>query len=459
MKRRTLYKIASLLSVVFVFSGWQGFQWDFSSSSDQIPIPRTSAITFQLNPATSLTPSIGTSGSFARASSVTYGVSTVLFGTVTSGNPALPAFAFGGSNSGSGVQIQGARTNQLFHSKTFGTTQQCAAGPTNWTNTGTFSVDQSTGATGPDGASGVWQLTATSSPSGKICNIGIAAANNTFTSSVYVKSTFGGNVGGSIIVEGTGGTPETTTFGFTATGTWQRVSVSKAFSAGATGNVQIRFQVSNGGTSLEFDDAQLEQNNGVNAILAPSPYVPSTSGTAVASSVLDNLNYPGTTNLNETTGSLSIWVNTMFAQNEGITGVGKFVINTHSVPSGMYIYFWPATPGFIFEWKGGEVSRNTGALTFSRGQWQHLLITWSLSGGNLTSAIYRNGVVGGSGTNAATALTEGNIQLGGRVDLNNSQSGEYIIGRTKVWNVVLNSLEAKQVCLAEKGFYGLASCN
>jgi len=364
---------------------------------------------------------------------------------------AIPAFAFGGTGLGSGIQIQGARTNLLFQSKTFTTTLPVGMP---WTNVGggPFAVDQSVGTLGPDGLSGIWQITTNGVNQGKLCNVAVACANNTFTASVYI-AVGGANVSGVLSISGTGGTPETTTLAFTATTTWQRISITKAFSGAATGNAQIQFTINNNGAAMFFDDAMVEQNNTFNSILAPSPYIASTTGLATASSVLDNLNYPSS-NLNITTGTLSLWVNPMFAQNEGIASVPKFVFTTDTLATGLALYYWPNTTEYFLDWKGGN-SLGTGVLTFSRGTWHHILVTWSLSGANVTLKIFYDGVKKNEATGAATALTAGVLQYGGRVDLNNAQSGEYILGRSHVWNTVLNDSEAPQVYAQEKRLFGL----
>jgi hypothetical protein len=404
-------------------------------------LPRAGNIIFSADLISSVTPSIGTAGTFGRASSVTYGSAAALYGTATSGNPAQPAFAFNGTGVGSGIQIAGARKNQLTQSQNF-----ISTGP--WSNVGTFTVDQNVGSTGPDGAANVWQLTTSAINSGKRIDTGIAAASQKFIASVYARVAFSGTIAGKLTLEGSGAS-ETVSQAITLTSTWQRFSVAVSFTAGALGNCFFQFTIDASGQAVFFDDAMVEHTTAVGFVLprdsSPSPYIVSSG--AAGTTVADDLTYPSA-NINPTLGTVSAWLIPTYADT-AMNSNGAYILSMGTgAPNSIQCEIGPAKVTIEY-----GATALIGATSWAANV--PVLFTWSYDDANNLMAVYKNGAVVNTSVAALTTAAASTIRIGAFQTLSVPSALDTPVSRVRIWNVKLSDTEVTQIFNAERGNYGV----
>jgi hypothetical protein len=443
---RTSLKVLILglfVGVVFgqVNNTWQGFQ-PKKRNVGTIPLPRPGNIIFKADLVNNITPSIGTAGSFARTGSVYYANSSTSLAVASGSIAAQPAFAYGGSGVGSGVQIAGARKNFI----TFSDDLSNAA----WTTVGTLSVNNYAGTGSPDpGVPNSTQLTASSNTSGRKFDSGVLAANNTFIGSIYVRSVFGGNTSGKLSLLGTGGSEQVDTSFTTGTSTsvWTRVTVAKAFSGTAAGNASMQITIDSSSSTLFAVFAQIEQVNAASFVInrnaQPSPFIRTTG--AVGTTNPDNLNYPSS-NINPGLGTISAWVIPPCSNTDqaGSTGLYALSMNVNDVA----LVLSPTGVSGIYA--GASF---TGSTTYAINTPIH--IAYGFDDANNLQAVYKNGVSVGTSAAAITAPVASTFNIGATTSLASQSAVDGPVSRVRIWNVKLSDTEVTQIFNSERGFYGI----
>lgn len=321
---------------------------------------------------------------------------------------ALGDYPIGGSLNG--VDVQG----WAFSSKMRNYILQSEAPATTWTQVGTPTAVTNDIATFGDISLGI--ITVDAANEGIEQSVAETVASKEYVGSVYVK-TSSGTVNGALIIEGdSGGTPETTTKAFAATTTIQRVSVHKAFSGSATGNIKLKITVTDASGSILVGGMMLERANTTspagNFQKVGSPYIKTT--TTAASSGHTQIHYRGSDSFNPLKGTLTSWAFLTPALDAGSTEMivanGPSIIGAPGQYTNFYYHFGNGNSN-AFEY-GGLQNAAEGASTMNAGQWYHLAITWDKA--TETYAVYANGVLIEQGAVASTyALTYRKFIIGG----------------------------------------------
>lgn len=440
MKKYFFIGILLITTVVFAqYNLWQRFQ-PFNRNSANKGLPQKQNLTFNAALINNTTVSKGSSGSFARASSEYYATGSATLTTAASGNPAQPAYIFGGNGAGPGIQIQGARTNKIPDSDDLS--------QASWTTVGTLGVLVYAGTGSPDPAvTNSTQLTSGGSNAGRDRDSGILAASNVFIGSFYVKSTFGGNITCDITIEGSGATPETSTQAFTATGTWQRKSLAKTFTSAATGNAHLKIRITSNGNSILVMGAQLEQVNDATNPLAhndgPTALIRTSGG--AASTVADNLNFPAG-NVNTPLGTVTVWVCPSFDNTQVVAGAAAEILSMGGATFGIDL----TNGNFRDNYNGAQLNSTTSWFAGSC-----FNIAWTFDDANNIRQFYKNGSFISQSLTAVTAPGAVTFNIGNTPTLTANTAFDGQISNLHIWNVVLGAADIMAVFSAERGGYGI----
>lgn len=410
-------------------------------TDDALPIPQSGNIVFRADFNGTINASVGTNPTFVRASTVLAPTSNseTGYGTFTSGNPAIGTFPYQTNlPSGGGLTLYNRSKNWLLQSRTPGTTWALVAGAAanNATNTGIDGTATSCG-----------DIVSLANGDGIEQDCGQVSASARTRFSVFVKVA-SGTLAGTLTTEGTGGTPETATQAFTATTAWQRVTLDRLFTAGATGNVKPKITAGAAGT-LIVDQMQLE----IHATTSPwawsswaSP--PITTTVAVVTTATDVLTIPAANfSTALSAGSMAIWA---YVPSASYLGNGQVPALWYAV-SGDEISFYFFTTDHLNATYNGTALGASASDDVAIG-WGLYTLTWDRVGAsykyyrNTTNVATKNNVVGADMDNV-------NVDLGrGGSGINTLESTN---SRCKVWNVVLSGTEVTALYNAERGYFGL----
>lgn len=345
-----------------------------------------------------ITPEIGTSGTFTRSSSETFadGYTHNDLDYVTTGNPAEGAAPYNGSGTALGVQFCGEIKNYILQSSHPATT---------WTQVGSPTLVQDSAAAGPDSVALSAGIVVGNSGDGIEQDAGVAAASKDWVFSAYVRA-FSSTVDGLMILEGIGGTPETESEAFTVGTEWERVSVYKSFSGAATGNVKPEVLINEDGpVVLEVFGMQLERgyDGGVQGVNSKDPrcYVPTTTATVISAE--DVLYYPlaNFENKIETSGTIVAWIAPHRGYNRMVSANRSSVIFSIN---DLLNYFALNDTELEFRWGGNVVQRYTMS-SYDANEWIHVAVAWEESGANFNIELFENGASLGTTSKATTAPT------------------------------------------------------
>lgn len=421
---------------------WQPYNMNFINRTAASPI-------FEVGFGSSIVPEIGSAGTFARASTHTYGDSLTSLDYVTSGNPAVPAFPYGGAGTDGGYDVYGPRKNWIQYSENLGNAI--------WTDVGTPTAALNPGTTAcPDGTNNANYLVSDAADEGVTQDSGEAAASTTWVFSAYV-ATLSSTLAGKLAVQGVGGTPETTNTAFTATTTWQRVVVAKAFSASATGDVQVQITLDAAGILLVWGlqlEKPLDASYG-GATLKPSQYIKTEGAVAVTA---DNVLYYPSANISGalTRGSISVWVNTAWGDGSLIASQVKAILSMSEAQLCLYTSNVGTTAYLAFTFGSGGTQIHSDSHAITAGAWRHYIVTWDNSGAAISSQIFYNGALVATESAATpTTPTAANVYIGKYGSAYPTRTLDGIISNLKWYNKKLSSGQVSTIYNAEKGSYGL----
>jgi hypothetical protein len=279
---------------------------------------------------------------------------------------------------------------------------------------------------------------------GSTDNIIAASSGQTWTVSVYALAAAGTNIQVWIFeANSSGNYIEADYNGFTATGIWQRISVTRTFSNGSTAYVQSRVATSTNGGVIWWDGLQVEQKS------YPTQFVNGTRSATqgllpvVGNSIIDlsnvsfdsnaQMTFDGTNDLVDITtnfGTLNAYTfeYVAYANSGGNMPIASRT-NTNFYKYGAYS--WRYTHGGV----GGEFYHNTGNET----GWSHWVITYDGS----TISVWENGISKGTASSSGTADFSGGIRIGSWAS-SAAYTWDGTIPVFRMYNRALTAAEVKQ---------------
>jgi len=304
-------------------------------------------------------------------------------GLASYANPAYPAAPPLNSATNKGMQFEPLNKNFIL--------QSCAPGTT-WTAVGTPTITNAVG--NAFGANMPYGSIAGVANDGIKQAISLAAADNSFVVSAWVKVA-SGTLAGKIIVEGdSGGTPQTATATFTATTTWQHVFKYVDFTGAATGNAQMRLILDATGTLL-VSGMQMERRRAGQFcnIQAPGTFIKTTTTTVEIQP--NYLWYKTAGNLNPKSGTAVVWAwldcdSSDIENSDGpnllsiVGDQGTHVFDLHFVDDIIHFSFAGPSPDIAIY----------GPVGIVKNQWHQYGISWSANDtGTYDIRVYIDGVL------------------------------------------------------------------
>ena len=298
---------------------------------------------------------------------------------------------------------------------------------------------------------------------GSADNIIAASSGQTWTVSVYALAAAGTNIQVWIFeANSSGNYIEADYNGFTATGAWQRISVTRTFSNGSTAYIQARVATATNGGVIWWDGLQVEQKS------YPTQFVNGTRSATqgllplVGNSTLDLSNVSFDSNAQMTFDGTDDYASVTLPSSIGVYCLEMVWYNNNAIPNndtaiggpttyqtpiefngtgqGVHLGAW--TGGFTNEaihiWGAGGATANQAAAGVG---YHHVVFNWN----GTTYDIWLDGVNTPtqylSGNNPATLLTASSIKIGNDVS-NYAFNGQLPI--TKIYNRALSSSEVQQ---------------
>ena len=315
-------------------------------------------------------------------------------GLVTAVNTVdIPRFPAG--QYGRGVLIEGARTNLITRSETFGTTWV----PTNIT------VDNNTTETlDPAGNNTAEKLTASAANGTINFDTATATGSNDACFPVYLKSGQAGNVAAALLIIGDAGGSSTQAITVTPNGSdgngFTRFEINVA-NAGFTGDWQARIRID---TNTDVIYAWGAEFNAGADVRFPSSYIKADAGSTVTRAV-EALTYSTTNVINELRGTIGFWFNPEWVHNQHPTAQLVFIPHGTGGTSDRYLVIEVTSAGnfscTVDDGVGTAViSISTSASGMSQNTWHHIVFTYDTTianGGNL----YLDGTLLDTSSNSA----------------------------------------------------------
>jgi hypothetical protein len=349
----------------------------------------------------SLTPELGSSPTFSRASSlyVPNDSGDEDFALFTTGVPAVPTRPYKSSALYGGYFSQGGLRNYCLQSNNLATTP--------WDVIGSPTVANDEAITNIYGdANTCSSLEATGDDDGVFQSTSVTAASKKCIFRVFVKSV-SGDVDGQIQIYGsTGGTPEVTTVEFTATDSeWTVVEPTtiKTFTASATGNITVNITLDNAGDAIYIDGCQLEIVTGTNrnGWNRQAAYLPTT--TAQVAAARDALSYDSSGFESAlAAGTMMTWCAT-----PGSTIVGGAPTILSIGADDIIMFFSPFS--VLVTRYGTNVIHNKG-ISLAAGVWHHYAYTWDQPNDDYN--LYIDGALIANATPTHSISSGGNLNVG-----------------------------------------------
>lgn len=186
----------------------------------------------------SITPTIGTAGTFARASTLLYPTSRFTLASAGSGSAAAQAFSCGKDalvTLGGGVWMSKAITNYVTYSSDISNAA--------WVASGGATVP-ATNISDPLGGTSGSKLAGTGAGDSFTFDSGQTAASTRWTAGLWLKTNSGSRTVTLSLVD-LGGGVAPVDYTCTVSTVWQQYPVYKAFAGGASGNVGVKITVNN----------------------------------------------------------------------------------------------------------------------------------------------------------------------------------------------------------------------
>ena len=429
-------------------NGYQTFQYfrgNYSARSGSVPLP-----IFKVDFSTgSITPLVGTGGTFARASARIYGTSLTAVSSVSSGNVALGAYPNHSRDTSvptkSGIYFGGLETNYVIQSRDITTTWTKINGAETLTANST-DVTDIIGGTNADkivttaGTQGVTERTGASAPSGTHWHT-FSAFMRTLSGTLAVKLRIVGAL--------TTWTSDT----FTVDSTWRQYYVTGEMVVGdTTMDVQIEAQAAG---TFYVDGMQLENREDTTDFKEPGSLINTT--TVPVSYQLDDLNYPSS-NISSAfmaKGSAVGWLlvrgspNTFTAASPSDRNL--FAIGTANSNIAFDVFY----PGRMFR----GIYNNTETVPGSWGDWKqdrymHEVFSWDNTTTPGTFTMYQNGMFVQSVSATRTTPAVATIQIGKATSTSNKQ-GQTIVRNVEFYDRMLGQAQVSALYNRTKAEMGL----
>ena len=404
---------------------------------------------FRATLGSSVTPEIGTAGTFSRIGTAYYPDSLSTVAAASTGNPCIPAFCPGLSTSSGGLQIMNGAKNFLLYSEDF-----THAG---WSAVGGGSASANT-AVAPDGNTTADTISGSTSGDGLKQDSGVAAANvEAWTFSVWLKAT-SGTPSVTLVITDAGS--QSNTNAVTLSTTWKRYAVYNKFTSSPTGNVSAQILVGNTSTVRAWG-AQLDQANGSAGSSidqmwggqgAYGPYVPTTSATATQNQ--DSLYYAGSEiTIARSKCSMLVWAFIpTFTDMWGDVQLASLSSNTFGVEQA--VIFSSSSYHLQVEYGGnsGYTDLSSGG---NGGAFNQIIVSSDLDAD--VYAAYVNGTSANTNTTARAPFASNDwLNVGHKYQGDGAiYSARTIIGRVELYSSALSSSDASALYAAQKGVYGL----
>lgn len=371
---------------------------------------------------------------YARTGTVFYADSNTTVASAATDTLMMPAYRFGGTETGYGLALNGRITNSLLRSAEF----ENAA----WTAVG---GGAGSAGTADSPVSGVDTLADTvsggSAGDGLQQSSSVAAASKMFGFGVWLKVTSGTRVVQIKILDNTGSEGGTGYCNLTTT--WFRCETAQKFDASASGNAKVQIIVGNS-SDVRAWGAQLtdlnQANTGVNRTL--HAYVPTTA--AAVTATFDNYQIPTSIVTQVATkGSFAAWVSASRDPNDYNVAGGLYLMRVKATDSELAVLFRNAeTIGLYLN--NTLAAESTLFNTWQRDYWDHYVFTWDTVAD--VYKVYKNSVeVGtGSGSLAAAAVGTNAMFIGSSVN-DNDFGLDGRVSQVILWKNALTAAEVAQV--------------
>ena len=274
-------------------------------------------------------------------------------------------------------------------------------------------------------------------------NIAAASAGQTWTASVYALAPVGTNLQIWLFEANSSGNYVTLSVNtFTATGQWQRISVTRAFTDGTTSYAQVRVATSTTGVTILWDGLQVEQK------AYPTPFVNSTRSATqgllplIGNSTLDLSNVSFDSNAQMVFDGTNDFIDTNFPATTLNTPTIEAVVY-RSTATGRYeaiVQSNLASDDALYVYPGGTLGFwpcSVSSLPVPTGQWCYVAVSYN--GTNLIYCV--NGTIQ-TITATCTDITDWDFL---RIGAHGVSDGERWIGKIAVSKVYDRALTAQEM--------------
>lgn len=404
----------------------------------------------------SITPEIGSGGTFTRNSIRTYFSDASTISTVTANNPAVGATLAGVAN-GRGILLEGDHDQYILQSEAPATTWSSVGSPTSINNSvGTFygSVGHGSIVCTGDGDGIEQQAPSLTVDSDIKYDIRYVAS--------VIAATNSGTVDFEIEIEGTvAGTETGTSTTFVAQGNERRFDFYHEFS-GAVSDVTMRILCKEAGTlyigGMMLEDVGL--GGDVSELSVASSYIPST--TSQVATAIDDLTYNTSGHIDFEQGTFTAWIMAPYDNTEIIDpNERKRFFNVNSNVMGFHREWTTAHPngGLVVAYGSGGNEHYNQDHTFSKDTWYQYAFSWDNRNPNTLIKVYRDGEkVGASYVEDVTTPTGTSFALGAI----NPTTTAFLFGIMSDVKIYGEPLSDEQMVAAynkEKGTYAKSSAS
>lgn len=397
MKRLTIALGLLVCTIAFAqnWNTWQVTQPfnrnSLSSNGEALPTPG-----FQADLTSSITPQIGTAGTFSRATARNYWSAPGTLSQVTANNPAIPAFQPDMAGVSGLAMYSGTKNWNL----------QSEAPATTWTEVGAPDVTNGVGTWFGSVAYGSIQGVL---GEGITQTVGLTAVDKTIMLSAWMQADTSPITVRFTIEGDSGGTPETLTQDVivTANEPARYYAPAKLFTGAATGDVKVSITLRGtgkifiGGIQTERKETDSTEDQ---FLRIPGPYVKTT--VAAVAHDADILTYPASNISNVAQFSFSVWVNSDWRNFGNVTpyrdhspGVqDKYIIGIRDAGNNVILELRSASgSNFISIGLNGATVDTLFERHYGR-RWYHYVVTIDYT--NDVYKLYRNGVLEATDTTA-----------------------------------------------------------
>ncbi len=398
----------------------------------------------------SITPSVGTAGTYIRAGTAYYPASPSTVSSKGANVACVPAYIPGLAGSAGGVQILNGAKNFILYSEDFTNAA--------WVAVGGGSTASNT-ATAPDGNVTADTISGASGGDGITQSTGIAISNqDAYIFSVWLKST-SGTPSVDLVLRDDAAQVTTATVDLSTT--WMRYEVYRKFTAAPVGDVNVDILVGNTNTVRAWG-AQLDEVAGPSGHAVGwkwgglnnyGPYIPTTSAAAAQSQ--DELYYSGSEiTVARSKCTMVVWFfRPTFT--DLLWGDCIFVsLSSNTLGVQMAVKMSSSSYTLQVEYGGGSGFVDTTSAGVGS-QFNQVIISSDMDSDNY--ATYVNGASVQTNTTARAPLASNDwLNIGHQYASDSGNlAARTIIGRVELYAAALDSTQAAALYTAQKGVYGL----